>query len=97
MIIVIIIDDIWAVFEVVIDLEILVFIVIDLGIICDVKLKEDSGVEVIIILIYFGCLAMNIIEINICVVFQEYGYDNVIVIIVLYFVWIIDWMIEVGC
>jgi ring-1,2-phenylacetyl-CoA epoxidase subunit PaaD len=89
-------DDIWAVLEAVTDPEIPVLTVTDLGIIRDVKLKDDGGVEVIITPTYSGCPAMNTIEINIRAVLQEHGYDNVTVTTVLHPAWTTDWMTEAG-
>lgn len=89
-------DDIWAVLEAVTDPEIPVLTVTDLGIIRDVKLKENGGVDVIITPTYSGCPAMNTIEINIRAVLQEHGYNNVTVTTVLHPAWTTDWMTEAG-
>lgn len=89
-------DDIWAVLEEVTDPEIPVLTVTDLGIVRNVKLQDDGGVEVIITPTYSGCPAMNTIEINIRAVLQEHGFDNVSVRTVLHPAWTTDWMSEAG-
>lgn len=89
-------DEIWEVLENVTDPEIPVLTVTDLGIIRDVKLQGDGGVEVIITPTYSGCPAMNTIEVNIRAVLQEHGYDNVTVTTVLHPAWTTDWMSKAG-
>ncbi len=89
-------DEIWEVLENVTDPEIPVLTVTDLGIVRDVKLQDNGGVEVIITPTYSGCPAMNTIEINIRAVLQEHGYENVEVTTVLHPAWTTDWMSEAG-
>ena len=89
-------SEIWKVLDEVTDPEIPVLTVTDLGIIRDVKLQDDDGIEIIISPTYSGCPAMNTIEVNIRAVLQEYGYDKVIVTTVLHPAWTTDWMSESG-
>ncbi len=88
--------EIWRLLEAVSDPEIPVLTVVDLGIIRDVKIHDDSLVEVIITPTYSGCPAMNTIEINIRATLQENGIDPVKVTTVLSPPWTTDWLTDQG-
>jgi ring-1,2-phenylacetyl-CoA epoxidase subunit PaaD len=84
-----------SILETVTDPEVPVLSVIDLGIIRDIKLKDDE-VEVIITPTYSGCPAMDVISINIRIALLSHGYKNVKVKQVLSPAWTTDWMSEQG-
>lgn len=80
----------------VVDPEIPVLTIRDLGILRDARLLDDGTVEVTITPTYSGCPAMNAIEVNIRAVLQEAGYDKVQMITVLSPAWTTEWMTESG-
>ena len=80
----------------VVDPEIPVLTIHDLGILRDARLLDDGTVEVTITPTYSGCPAMNAIEVNIRAVLQEAGYDKVKIITVLSPAWTTEWMTETG-
>ncbi len=80
----------------VMDPEIPVLTIEDLGILRDVKVHDDGLIEVIITPTYSGCPAMNMIEVNIKATLQELGHDNVKVTTVLSPAWTTDWISEEG-
>jgi ring-1,2-phenylacetyl-CoA epoxidase subunit PaaD len=89
------IKEIWSILETVMDPEVPVLSVIDLGIVRDVKLNSEE-VEVIITPTYSGCPAMDVISMNIKIALISHGYKNVKVKHVLSPAWTTDWMSEEG-
>ena len=89
------IQKIWRLLEDVVDPEVPVLTVIDLGIIREVKINENE-VEVIITPTYSGCPAMDMISMNIKLALIEHGYTDVKVTSVLSPAWTTDWMSEAG-
>ena len=89
------IQKVWSILESVVDPEVPVLTVTDLGIIREVKLNEDE-VEVIITPTYTGCPAMDIIAMNIRLALIEHGYKNIKITSVLSPAWTTDWMSESG-
>jgi ring-1,2-phenylacetyl-CoA epoxidase subunit PaaD len=91
---------IWSILETVMDPEVPVLSVIDLGIIRDVKLNSpplgDGGIEVIITPTYSGCPAMDVISMNIKMELLTNGFKNIVVKQVLSPAWTTDWMSEAG-
>lgn len=79
----------------VMDPEVPVLSVIDLGIVRDVKLTDDE-VEIVITPTYSGCPAMDVISINIRLALISRGYKNVKIKQVLSPAWTTDWMSEEG-
>jgi len=90
------IEEINTVLDQVSDPEIPVLTVRDLGVIREVHMLDDGGVEVIITPTYSGCPAMDMIEVNIKAALQEAGYDPVTVTTVLEPAWTTDWISEEG-
>jgi ring-1,2-phenylacetyl-CoA epoxidase subunit PaaD len=88
--------NIWEILETVCDPEIPVLTVADLGIIREVHVQPDGGVEVVITPTYSGCPAMNTIEINIRAALEDRGYQGVKVRSVLSPAWTTDWISESG-
>ncbi len=86
---------IWQILETVCDPEVPVLTVTDLGIIRDVKIK-DNEVEIIITPTYTGCPAMDMIAINIKWALLEKGYKKIKITSVLSPAWTTDWMSEEG-
>jgi ring-1,2-phenylacetyl-CoA epoxidase subunit PaaD len=87
--------NIWSLLEEVMDPEVPVLSVIDLGIVREVRLNKDE-VEIIITPTYSGCPAMDMISATIKMVLQSNGYRNVKVVSVLSPAWTTDWMTEAG-
>jgi ring-1,2-phenylacetyl-CoA epoxidase subunit PaaD len=85
----------WDLLEQVKDPEIPVLSIIDLGIVREVKLKEDI-VEIVITPTYSGCPAMDFIEVNIKSLLQQAGKDEVQVTTVLHPAWTTDWISDSG-
>jgi ring-1,2-phenylacetyl-CoA epoxidase subunit PaaD len=86
---------IWSILETVCDPEVPVLTIMDLGIVREVKVNNDS-VEVIITPTYTGCPAMDMISMNIKLALAENGYTNTRVTSVLSPAWTTDWMTEEG-
>ncbi len=89
-------EQIYKILDDVCDPEIPVLTVRDLGVVRDVIIGENRGIEVIITPTYSGCPAMNTIEINIRAALQEAGFDKVRVTTVLSPAWTTDWLSEEG-
>jgi ring-1,2-phenylacetyl-CoA epoxidase subunit PaaD len=89
------IKNIWNILEQVYDPEVPVLSVIDLGIVREVKLKNEE-VEVVITPTYSGCPAMDVISMSIKMALLEIGYKTIKVTAVLSPAWTTDWMTENG-
>ncbi|MBT2515490.1 1,2-phenylacetyl-CoA epoxidase subunit PaaD [Arthrobacter sp. ISL-30] len=85
----------WAIAATVCDPEIPVLTIEDLGILRNVRM-EDDAVEVTITPTYSGCPAMDAIRDDIRKAFNEVGYPDVRVELVLSPAWTTDWMTEAG-
>lgn len=86
-------ENIYKLLETVPDPEVPVISVIDLGIIRDVIISNNT-IEIVITPTYTGCPAMDMIATNIKAVLQENGYDYVIITSVLSPAWTTDWLTE---
>jgi ring-1,2-phenylacetyl-CoA epoxidase subunit PaaD len=90
----------WDLAATVVDPEIPVLTIADLGILRDVKLFDDGGmvpaVQVTITPTYSGCPAMDAIRDDLNTVFRREGYPTVHVELVLSPAWTTDWMSEAG-
>jgi ring-1,2-phenylacetyl-CoA epoxidase subunit PaaD len=89
-------ENILSLLKLVNDPEIPVLSVMDLGIIRDVIVGVDGGIEVVITPTYSGCPAMNRIEWDIRATLLENGYPNNKITTVLSPAWTTDWMSEEG-
>lgn len=94
---------IWSILEKITDPEVPVLSILDLGIVRNVILHQntppaggDGGIEVIITPTYSGCPAMDMIAMNIRLALLENGFNNVRVTTVLSPAWTTDWMSEEG-
>jgi ring-1,2-phenylacetyl-CoA epoxidase subunit PaaD len=90
------IEKVWHALEEVVDPEIPVLTVADLGLLRDAEIRDDGTVAVTITPTYSGCPAMNMIEREIERVLGEAGYDKVEVKTVLHPAWTTDWLSEAG-
>ena len=86
---------IWDLLETVCDPEVPVLSVLDLGIVRNIKIKEDE-VEVVITPTYSGCPAMDAISIDIRLKLIEHGYKKIKITSILSPAWTTDWMSEAG-
>lgn len=89
-------SDILQLLETVVDPEIPVLTVFDLGIIRDVEIDEAGQVTVIITPTYSGCPAMNMIEIHIRATLEEAGIRDATIRTVLDPAWTTDWITDEG-
>src|SRR5258706_2384541 len=86
---------IWSILETVVDPEVPVLSVVDLGIIRDVKFSNDEA-EIIITPTYTGCPAMDVISMNVRLALLSNGYKKISIKQVLSPAWTTDWMTEAG-
>ena len=88
-------QDVRAVVADVLDPEVPVLTIEDLGILRDVRVDEDGHVEVVITPTYSGCPASSV-EASIVETLHAAGHDDVAVTTVLAPAWTTDWMSEEG-
>lgn len=88
-------EQVLAILENVSDPEIPVLSVIDLGIVRDVLIQDDT-IEVVITPTYTGCPAMSVIATNIKFELLAHGFEKVKVTEILSPAWTTDWMTESG-
>lgn len=92
---------IWSILETVVDPEVPVLTITDLGIVREVKFDPNinpplGGWGVVITPTYTGCPAMDMIAMNIKLALAENGFKNVRITSVLSPAWTTDWMSEEG-
>ena len=87
---------VWNVAAQVVDPEIPVLTIADLGVLRDVTLRDDGAVEVAITPTYSGCPAMSTIAFDIAVALERAGFADASVRTVLSPAWTTDWMSEDG-
>jgi ring-1,2-phenylacetyl-CoA epoxidase subunit PaaD len=80
----------------VVDPELPVLTIEDLGVLRDVRVAEDGLVEVAITPTYSGCPAMNVIACDVALALERAGIANARVKTVLLPAWTTDWMSEEG-
>lgn len=88
-------QDAWDIAATVVDPEIPVLTIADLGILRDVQVT-DNKVTVTITPTYSGCPAMDAIRDDLYTAFKKEGYEDVHVDLVLAPAWTTDWMTEAG-
>ena len=88
-------EAIWQILEMVVDPEVPVLSILDLGIVREVKFNDEQ-VEIVITPTYTGCPAMDMISMNIKLALVEQGYKNIKVSSVLSPAWTTEWMSEAG-
>lgn len=92
---------IWNILDTVVDPEIPVLSVVDMGIIRDIQLMpgeghDTPGVEVSITPTYTGCPAMDVISTGIRLALIEHGFTRNTIKTILAPAWTTDWMTESG-
>ncbi len=85
--------EIWQILETVLDPEIPILTVVDLGVVRDVRVDNES-VEVFITPTYSGCPAMDMIERDIERTLTENGYLKTKITTILSPPWTTDWLTE---
>jgi ring-1,2-phenylacetyl-CoA epoxidase subunit PaaD len=78
------------------DPEIPALTIDDLGVLREVVVRDDGGVDVAITPTYSGCPAMNMIAFNVAVALECAGFPDATVRTVLSPAWTTDWMSEAG-
>jgi ring-1,2-phenylacetyl-CoA epoxidase subunit PaaD len=86
----------WDVAAGVVDPEIPVLTIADLGVLREVTLRDDGRVEVAITPTYSGCPAMSTIAFDVAVALERAGFAGASVRTVLSPAWTTDWMSEDG-
>jgi ring-1,2-phenylacetyl-CoA epoxidase subunit PaaD len=86
---------IWSLLAEVMDPEVPVLSVVDLGIVREVNLAAD-GPEIVITPTYSGCPAMDTIRTNIRMALLQQGFGAALIRTVLSPAWTTDWMSEEG-
>ena len=86
----------WDIAATVVDPEIPVLSIADLGILRKVDVGTDGSVTVTITPTYSGCPAMDAIRDDLYTAFAKEGYQDVHVDLVLSPAWTTDWMTEAG-
>jgi ring-1,2-phenylacetyl-CoA epoxidase subunit PaaD len=82
--------------EAVVDPEIPVLTIADLGVLRDVRLAEGGKVEVMVTPTYSGCPAMNMIAFEVETAVERAGLGRPKVTTVLHPAWTTDWLTEAG-
>ena len=90
------IGELWKLMEDVLDPEVPVLSVLDLGIIREIELNAQGSPIITITPTYSGCPAMDVISMNIRLKLIEHGYKNVEIKTVLSPAWTTDWMSDKG-
>lgn len=88
--------DPWQVAASVLDPEVPVLTIADLGVLRGVEVEPSGRVRVVITPTYSGCPAMDTIRADLLAAFAREGYDDVEVELVLSPAWTTDWMSEEG-
>ncbi len=88
--------DVRAIVATVLDPEVPVLTIEDLGILRDVSVDEDGHVDVAITPTYSGCPAIDAITSDVTQALADHGFDDVRVHLVLAPAWTTDWMSEAG-
>ena len=89
------IEKIKSILHEVMDPEVPVLSVIDLGIIRDIVF-HDNETEIIITPTYSGCPAMDVISMNIRMTLLSHGFNTIKITTILSPAWTTDWMTEEG-
>ena len=91
------IKEVWSLLKNINDPEIPVLSIVDLGIVRDVKLNDESDeIEVFITPTYSGCPAMDVISMSIRMDLLKEGFTSVKISQQLSPAWTTDWMTEEG-
>ena len=88
--------DLIPILQTISDPEIPVLTILDMGIVLKAIKAESGSITIDITPTYTGCPAMDMITTNIKAGFEDAGYRNVVVNLVLSPAWTTDWMSEEG-
>ncbi len=88
-------DDIWKILETVMDPEVPVLSIVDLGIVRKLECRSNEAI-ITITPTYSGCPAMDVIAVNIKMELLAQGFKKVEIKQVLSPAWTTDWMTEKG-
>ena len=86
----------WEAAAAVVDPELPVLTIEDLGVLREVRVSGEGEVEVLITPTYLGCPAMNMITLEIELALERAGFDKPKVTTVMSPAWSTDWMSEAG-
>jgi ring-1,2-phenylacetyl-CoA epoxidase subunit PaaD len=86
----------WEAAAAVVDPEIPVLTIADLGVLRNVAVADDGGIEVLITPTYSGCPAMNMIAFEVTAALAQAGFPDARVRTVLSPAWTTDWMSDEG-
>ena len=87
---------IWQLLETVVDPEVPVLSVVDLGLIRGVESPDEITVCCIVTPTYTGCPATDVINMGIRMALMEAGYKNIEIQTILSPAWTTEWMTEAG-
>lgn len=86
----------WDAAAAVVDPEVPVLTIADLGVLRDVRVTPSGAVEAVITPTYSGCPAMTVIALEVELALAQAGFSDVRVKTVLAPAWTTDWMSEAG-
>ncbi|HRF07092.1 MAG TPA: phenylacetate-CoA oxygenase subunit PaaJ [Xanthobacteraceae bacterium] len=89
-------DRAWAAAAAVVDPELPVLTLEDLGVLRDVRVSGEGNVEALITPTYLGCPAMNMITLEVELALERAGFAKPKVTTVMSPAWTTDWMSEAG-
>jgi len=87
---------VWQILETVMDPEVPVLSVVDLGIIRKVEVQDEETVTVIVTPTYTGCPATEVINISIRMALLEAGFKHITIQTTLSPAWTTEWLTEAG-
>ena len=88
--------EVWKILETIMDPEVPVLSIVDLGIVRNVEIDSSSKITITITPTYTGCPAMDVINMNIRMVLLENNFKDFEIKNVLSPAWTTDWMSEAG-
>ncbi|HUR09874.1 MAG TPA: 1,2-phenylacetyl-CoA epoxidase subunit PaaD [Flavitalea sp.] len=86
----------WEVLGTILDPEVPVISIVDLGIVRDVKMTDEKNITITITPTYSGCPAMDVINMQIRMAFLEAGYATIQIKTTLSPAWTTEWMTASG-
>jgi ring-1,2-phenylacetyl-CoA epoxidase subunit PaaD len=89
-------EKILSILSTVMDPEVPVLSVIDLGIVRDIEIRPSNKIQITITPTYTGCPAMDVIKINIRMALLENGFNDIEIRNTLSPAWTTEWMSEAG-
>lgn len=86
----------WQAAAAVVDPELPVLTIEDLGVLREIRVSGEGAVEALITPTYLGCPAMNMITLEVELALERAGFQKPKVTTVMYPTWTTDWMSEAG-